>query len=123
MTSPSIHLRKFDTVPADAEICRAAGELAGASGRFRLPFGSKRAARKALGRLGWPDGRSTRPDPESEPELAKESAAPEAKEPLGKLLLINLHMFLRVTIGCSNMASEPVHAVALCGGDVAAVRV
>ena len=61
---------------------------------------------------------------ESEPALeAKESAEPaEDKEPLGKLLLINLHMFLRVTIGCSNMASEPVHAVALCGGDVAAVR-
>ena len=60
----------LSAVPADADICRAAVELARASGRFRLPFGSKRAARKAFGRLGWPDGRCTRPDPESEPELA-----------------------------------------------------
>ena len=55
-------------------------------------------------------------------ELGQIDRPAEDKEPLGKLLLINLHMFLRVTIGCSNMASEPVHAVALCGGDVAAVR-
>ena len=68
--------------------------------------------------------KESEPLKESEPALeAKESAElAEDKEPLGKLLLINLHMFLRVTIGCSNMASEPVHAVALCGGDVAAVR-
>ena len=67
--------------------------------------------------------KESEPLKESEPALeAKESEPAEDKEPLGKLLLINLHMFLRVTIGCSNMASEPVHAVALCGGDVAAVR-
>ena len=57
-------------VPADIDICRAAGELAGASGRFRLPWGSKRAARKAFRRLGWPDGGTACPDPESEPDLA-----------------------------------------------------
>ena len=75
------------------------------------------------------DGEPEQPEREEE-SSAKESTEPlDAKEstmddePLGKLLLINLHMFLRVTIGCSNMASEPVHAVALCGGDVAAVRV
>ena len=43
--------------------------------------------------------------------------ANKAKEPLGKLLLINAHMFMRVTVGCSNMASEPVHALAMCGND------
>ena len=42
---------------------------------------------------------------------------PEAGEPLGKIFLINAHFFLRVMVGCSNMASEPVHAVAMCGGD------
>ena len=56
-------------IPSDSDLTRAARELAGASGRFRLPWGSSRVTRKALERLGWPEG-SKRPDPGREPELA-----------------------------------------------------
>jgi MFS family permease len=44
-----------------------------------------------------------------------------AREPLaGNFALLSAHMFLRVTVGCCNMATEPMHAVAMCGGDVTA---
>ena len=53
--------------------------------------------------------------------MAQPAAATVSTEDVRrKLLLINAHMFARVTVGCSNMASEPLHAVALCGGDVSA---
>jgi MFS-type transporter involved in bile tolerance (Atg22 family) len=79
---------------------------------------------------------------------AAAAAARRGNEPIGKLLLINAHMFMRVTVGCSNskhepandctmylppsslaraarstdrgvaaVASEPVHALAMCGYD------
>lgn len=48
---------------------------------------------------------------------AAAAAAPEKPEQTAKLLLINAHMFMRVTVGCTNMASEPVHCIRMCGGD------
>jgi MFS family permease len=57
---------------------------------------------------------------QSVPASKAQQGATMSRSTSRKLLLINAHMLARVTVGCSNMASEPVHAVALCGGDVSA---